>query len=166
MPITHVDPAGGIVAADGADQTVLRPRDWKAKHTGPGVMLFSLMPGSWVVPVSKTEVGNSTTLFRMKVTFQYIAEVRFVVNLKIAGKGELRVEYSSDNGATWGSLDGAGGPVCSLIRYGTIDSGWKTVGATLKTFTNAGADVILRLVGITGQLGLTQKFGMVFVYGR
>jgi hypothetical protein len=69
-------------------------------------------------------------------------------------------------GTTWGSLDGVGGPRLPLSRYGLIDSGWLTIGATLRAFCAAGADVLLRMTGDGGDGTVVTTFGMTGVMVR
>jgi hypothetical protein len=170
MPIIHDIPVGFPTANPaGADFAKVQPLDYRANHNFPPYTLISVAEISdWAVPSARTEFQSSAVHGRWKQTFQYIDQVRLVACIKTpGGKGKLELQYSSDvTPATWNSLDGAGGPVVDLARYGVLDSGWKNIGPTLKAFTAAGADVWLRFAGKDGNASVHTIFGMTVVYAR
>jgi hypothetical protein len=167
-PVTHVDPPGGFTAADSGEHDRVTILDWRSNHKHPVFPVFQLLAGSWAVPAALTEMRGGTILvFRPKYSFQYCDQVRLFTNVKApGGKGFYQLQYSSNGGTTWGSLDGVGGPRLPLSRYGLIDSGWLTIGATLRAFCAAGADVLLRMTGDGGDGTVVTTFGMTGVMVR
>lgn len=124
--------------------------DWKKNHRHPAWLIaqWTNRTGeAWAIPYARTELYASVNL-RTKYSFQYASHVRLVAtNLRPGGAGILSVQYSADNGSTWGSLDGLGGPSVNVKRYTIADSGWIALAAALMT----SATVILRIVGEFGE---------------
>lgn len=150
MPITHALPAG-FPTTSNSDSSIVSAADYAAEHDAAPWLIYTgrmTAPGAlWAVPAAKTELLGATYL-RTLAIFYAVSQVRLNVNVNQVGKGTLALEYSSDNGVNWNSLDGAGGPSVSLTRRGARDSGWVTTSATLRALTST--TVQLRLVGQGG----------------
>lgn len=168
MPVTHVDPPGGYLGnALEVDTARVTISDIKANHHHPAWLIaqWTNMDGSgWVIPVSRTELlGNTRS--RTKYSFQYCDQIRFVVSSrKPGGRGIVTLQYSSDGGSLWGSLDGAGGPNVNVSKYGVLDSGWLNLSATVKAL--GAADVLLRVTGEAGVVGVASFMGWIGAYVR
>lgn len=167
MSVKHVDPPAGFVA--GADTEIdvdrVTVRDWQADHPHPPFLIahWVMLSGVWwAIPAARTELWG--TVYRRGIySFEHADRIRMVVGVRRpGGKGLLSLQYSSDNGATWGSLDGAGGPQVNCAKYGALDSGWKKLSQTIVGL--GAASVLLRLVGEGGDGVISSKIDAVWVY--
>jgi hypothetical protein len=162
--IIHTPPAGGFTGTIPGDATHVGTDDYLADHSHPPFLIWTWMyAAAYLIPSAKTEWGNHTWN-RIRYSFQYIDGVRAVCNIQPpnTSTGNLWFEYSNDNGVTWFSLDGLGGPKINLSRYGTVDSGWSPIGAALKAL--GAADVLIRPVVSGGNKSIT--LGWCGLYGR
>lgn len=141
----------------------------------PSCVTFTSSGGSsgagvqWLnMPAALTELFG-VAAHRKYVDLRRCFEARFVVGVQTAGASgsSLRIQYSIDGGTTWKSLFRT--PVYAedtthqavLTTTGMKDSGWKPIAAEALI-----DNLLLRVVGITGDAVADPTFGTVDCYFR
>jgi hypothetical protein len=156
---------------EGTDQSKVRGSDYRARHVSPDFLILSITAApliltdeDWVIPIARTEL-NGLTAHRTRWPFARCESVRLQVQVTKAGKGWIGMQASGDNGATWNSVDGAGGPLLNCNRIGVLDSGWLDVSPTVRAHF---PDSLIRLIGEqgTGLAGDVVAFGLITAYAR
>lgn len=108
--------------------------------TAAGVPITGFQSLEGTLDASLTQAGDTYEAY-----MPGILEASLTCNVTIAGAGELRTQYSIDNGSTWNYLSATGtGPSISTSTTGLKDSGWIEIASGAKT------SVRIRLVTING----------------
>jgi len=145
--------------------------DYSANHNHPGFLIWCGVSRNfgWTVPTARTEIF-AVVANRWKYPFEWVEHIRLVANIQkgvtgSGGLGTISVQYSNDNGVTWGSFDGLGGPTINIAQAGLRDSGWRSLSSTVKAIA-APRDLLVRLVGEGGNGNKQTVFGYMAIYAR
>jgi hypothetical protein len=112
-------------------------------------------------PTALTEFMGSTRN-RVQSDFSSISQVRLSIDIMTAGfaNANIKAQYSLDQ-VTWRYFDAAqSGPSVSLSATGLKASLWVDIESGAKT------DVVVRIVGITGNGTNSPTFGMITLQAR
>lgn len=123
---------------------------------------FVLTPVTWTdQSAALTEFAGATDR-RQQVPLANAVDARVVAFVTGAGAAgaELRVQYSTDAGATWAYLDGIDGAKVGIGATGVRIGAWVNLAAAAK------ADVLVRLVGINGDAAADPAFSVVALQVR
>lgn len=122
-----------------------------AGPAGPATKLIPILLGgaatAWTnMPAALAELLGATDR-RVQADLSQATQARVTAELVAVAvaAAELRVQYSTDNGTNWAYLDGASGPKVVLgTAAGRKNGAWISLAAPAK------ADVLLRVIGISG----------------
>lgn len=128
--------------------------------------VLTISPGgsaiSWAMPNAVTEIFGSI-INRAQHDLTNATHARLVlllptpnIVLPLPYTPGLAAQYSANGGATWASLDGAGGPSLAY-GAGAVVSGWVSLAA------GAQADVLLRVVASGGDGATSLPFGAIYL---
>ncbi|PKA99302.1 hypothetical protein B0O79_3008 [Flavobacteriaceae bacterium MAR_2009_75] len=137
--------------------------------TSTAPILSGLAPSVWVGvnlnPIVELIVG--VDLQRLQLDLTNVREMRIVANvtgltLTTGSTLDIALQYSTDNGANWSYLNGAGsGPGLSISANGLVSTPWVTIDAA------AQQDVQLRVVGTSNSIISVQVgFGLLMAEMR
>ncbi|HXJ69618.1 MAG TPA: hypothetical protein VNM39_11980 [Verrucomicrobiae bacterium] len=144
--------------------TVVNHTDQELNLRGPVTDVFLTAGATWAsIPAALTEFNGATSA-RVRKDLRPYSKVRLSANVgATAGPAGciLQLQYSLDNGATWAYVDGllttSGGPQVSIATTATTAAGpWVAITALAKS-----AQVLLRLVGLTGDGSTSPVIGAV-----